>query len=116
MKQIATYATRNQKAGRFMTLKVTVWGINYAPEVVGIGPYNAALCRFLSARGHSARMVTSFPYYPAWAKQRKDRHSLFRTDHLEGVPIHRCWHFVPKRPSPLKRILHESSFVVLSFV
>jgi colanic acid biosynthesis glycosyl transferase WcaI len=97
-------------------LKVTVWGINYAPEVVGIGPYNAALCRFLLNRGHSAQMVTTFPYYPAWAKEPKDRYSLFRTDHLEDVPVHRCWHFVPKRPSPFKRILHEVSFVALSFV
>ncbi len=99
-----------------MKLKVTVWGINYAPEVVGIGPYNAALCRFLLARGHVVRMVTTFPYYPAWAKERKDRRWLFRTDRLEDVLVHRCWHFVPKRPSPLKRILHEASFVVLSFI
>src|SRR5262245_60013179 len=99
-----------------MKLKVTVWGINYAPEVVGIGPFNTALCRFLLERSHSVRMVTTFPYYPAWEKQRRDCGALFRTENLDGVPVHRCWHFVPKRPSPFKRILHEISFVTSSFV
>src|SRR5262245_56034319 len=99
-----------------MQLKFTIWGINYAPEVVGIGPYNTALCRFLVSRGHSARMVTAFPYYPAWEKQSEDCASLFRTDYLDGVPVHRCWHYVPKRPNSLKRILHEVSFVAVSFI
>ena len=95
-------------------LKVTVWGINYAPEVIGIGPYNTALCQFLSARGHSARMVTTFPYYPAWAKQRGHRGWFFRTGLVEGVPVHRCWHFVPQRVSAWKRIVHEATFIVTS--
>ena len=28
--------------------------------------------------------------------------------------MHRCWHFVPRRVSALKRILHEASFVFTS--
>src|SRR5581483_826450 len=97
-------------------LKVTVWGINYSPEVVGIGPYNAALCDHLLAQGHSVCMVTSSPYYPEWRKNPADRRRVFRKDHIAGVEVHRCWHYVPQRPTTLKRILHEGSFALVSFL
>src|SRR5262249_51003651 len=99
-----------------MKLKVTVWGINYAPEVAGIGPYNSALCNYLKGQGHAVRMVTSFPYYPSWKKTAADQKRVYRTDDLSGVTVHRCWHFVPSCPTALKRILHEGSFVLFSFL
>ena len=95
-------------------MRIIVWGINYAPEFTGIAPHNAALCEFLSGRGHDVEMVTSFPYYPAWRKRSEDRRHLYRTDLINGVRVHRCWHFVPARVSALKRIFHEGSFVFVS--
>lgn len=97
-------------------MNVTVWGINYSPEVTGIAPYNKALCEFFDGRGHQVRMVTSFAYYPAWKKSPEDRGRLARTDRINRVPVHRCWHFVPAKVSTLKRILHEGSFVMFSFL
>lgn len=96
-------------------MKVLVWGINYAPESTGIAPYNAALCEFLRAAGHEPRMLTGFAYYPAWRKQAQDRGQWFRTDDVRGVPVHRCWHYVPPRVSAFKRILHEGTFVLTTF-
>jgi colanic acid biosynthesis glycosyl transferase WcaI len=95
-------------------MRVVVWGINYAPEFTGIAPHTVALCEFLHARGHDVEMVTSFPYYPTWAKRPEDRATLYRTETVNGVRVHRCWHFVPPRVSALKRILHEASFVATS--
>jgi colanic acid biosynthesis glycosyl transferase WcaI len=95
-------------------MRVIVWGINYTPEFTGIAPHNVALCEFLHARGDDVSMVTTFPYYPAWEKQPEDRGILFRSDRINGVPVHRCWHFVPKRVSALKRVFHEASFVFTS--
>ena len=97
-------------------MKIILWGINYAPEMTGIAPYNTALAEHLQRAGHEVRMVTSFAYYPAWQKQPADRGRLYRTDTLNGIPVHRCWHYVPRRVSTLKRILHEGSFVTLSFL
>jgi colanic acid biosynthesis glycosyl transferase WcaI len=98
-------------------MRIVVWGINYAPEVTGIAPYNAGLCRYFAAQGHDVRMVTTFAYYPQWQKSAADRGRLYRTDHDEaGVPVHRCWHYVPARPSTLRRILHEFSFGVTSWL
>jgi colanic acid biosynthesis glycosyl transferase WcaI len=97
-------------------MRITTWGINYAPELTGIAPYNTELCEFLKSRGHEISMVTTFPYYPAWTKLSTDRGRLYRTDTIEGVPIHRCWHYVPAKATTARRILHELSFGLTSFL
>jgi len=97
-------------------MKIIVWGINYRPEVTGIAPCNTALCEYLQRQGHEVRMVTAFPYYPAWRKRPGDRGRLYRTDLENSVPVHRCWHYVPRRATALKRILHELSFVLFSWL
>lgn len=97
-------------------MRIIVWGINYAPEVTGIGPHNVALCEFLQKNGHDVGMLTTFCYYPAWRKLPEDRGRLFRTDRVHDVTVHRCWHFVPRRLASWKRILHELSFVVASLL
>jgi len=95
-------------------MRIIVWGINYAPEFTGIAPHSVALCEFLHARGHNVEMVTTFSYYPTWTKRPEDRGTLYRSRVVNGVPVHRCWHFVPPQVSALKRILHEATFVLTS--
>jgi len=97
-------------------LKITLWGINYAPELIGIAPFNRALCEYLLKQGHDVEMVTSFPYYPEWRKRPADRGAIYRTDVLNGVRIYRCWLYVPTKVGSVKRILHEASFVIASFL
>jgi len=97
-----------------MAMRLLVWGINYAPEVVGIAPHNVALCEFAKRAGHDIEMVTTFAYYPEWKKRPEDRGRFFRTDVLNGVPVHRCWHYVPERATALKRIIHEATFALTS--
>jgi colanic acid biosynthesis glycosyl transferase WcaI len=95
-------------------MRAIVWGINYAPEFTGIAPHSVALCEFLRGRGHHVSVVTGFSYYPSWQKRPEDRGRVYRTDQINGVPVHRCWQFVPGRVSALKRIFHEASFVFTS--
>src|SRR5215213_10167129 len=97
-------------------MRIVVWGINYAPEVTGIAPYNTALCEDLRTRGHEVEMVTTFAYYPAWRKLPEDRGRVYRTDVIAGIPVHRCWHYVPPKVSAMKRIAHEGTFVLTSFL
>ena len=97
-------------------MKVLVWGINYAPEATGIAPYNVAMCEHLRDAGHQPEMLTSCAYYPEWKKRAGDGCYPFRTDLVSGVPVHRCWHYVPAKVSPLKRIVHEGTFVMCSLV
>ena len=83
-------------------MRVVVWGINYAPEITGIAPHNVSVCEFLREAGHEVEMVTTFSYYPEWKKKAGDPGRLYRTDLVNGVPVHRCWHFVPERVTALK--------------
>ena len=95
-------------------MRIIVWGINYAPELTGIAPYNTALCDFLRGRGDDVEMLTTFAYYPTWRKQAEDRGRLYRDDLVDGVPVHRCWHYVPEKVAAWKRIVHEGTFVLTS--
>ncbi len=97
-------------------MRILIWGINYAPEVTGIGPFNASMAEWLVSQGHEVEMVTAFPYYPEWRKQPDDRSRLYRTDRVDGVHVHRCWHYVPRKVTALKRMFHEASFIVTSLL
>lgn len=97
-------------------MRILIWSINYAPEVTGIAPCNVALCEFLQRAGHTVHMLTTFRYYPEWQKSPADAGRLYRTDVINNVPVHRCWHYVPARASALKRIVHEGTFVLTSFL
>ncbi len=97
-------------------MKILVWGINYLPEVSGIAPFNAALCEFLANRGHAVTMLTTFPYYPQWKKRPEDSGKLWKKEVINGVKVARVWHYVPQKLSSLKRIIHEASFLGLSFL
>lgn len=97
-------------------MKIITWGINYAPEQTGIAPYNKDMCEHLAAAGHDVRMLTTFAYYPDWKKSTGDRGKLYRTDLLNGVRVHRCWHYVPIRPNTWTRMIHEGTFAVTSWL
>jgi colanic acid biosynthesis glycosyl transferase WcaI len=97
-------------------MNITIWGINYAPEPTGIAPYNTDLCQYLRESGHNVRMVTGFSYYPAWKKPEGDAGKIFRRDEINGIPVYRCWQYVPERPRAISRIIHEASFILTSFL
>lgn len=97
-------------------MRAILWGINYAPELTGIAPYNRMLCDYLVEAGHEVEAVTTFPYYPEWRKRPEDRGRLFRRDILGAVPVHRCWHYVPEKVGVAGRMIHEASFLVTSFL
>ena len=93
-------------------MRIAIVGINYAPEPTGIPVYTTGLAEYLVSQGHDVTVYTGFPHYPRWKKNPGDRHRLFRAETLNGVAVRRHYVYVPKRPSALKRIPHELSFVV----
>ena len=91
-------------------MKVLVYGLNYAPEPVGIGKYSGELAAWLAARGHAVRVITAPPYFPPW----KANGNRYRREQGDGVAVWRCPLWVPRRPSGLKRLLHLASFAISS--
>ncbi|HEY9154752.1 MAG TPA: WcaI family glycosyltransferase [Opitutaceae bacterium] len=95
-------------------MKITVWGINYDPEPTGIGPFNTDMCVYLAEQGHAVTMISTFPYYPWWKKPADAEGKWFERSVIRGVKLFRCWHYVPAKPSTLKRLIHELSFLASS--
>lgn len=95
-------------------MKITLWGINYAPESIGIAPFNTDLCDYLAGRGHEVSAVVTFPYYPQWSKAPADRGRWHRTDRIGAVTVHRCWCYVPAATTSMRRIVHEFTFGLTS--
>lgn len=96
-------------------MRILIVGINYAPELTGIGKYTGEMAEWLAAQGHEVRVVSAPPYYPEW--RISNAYSAWRYHHeeLSGVNIWRCPLWVPAKPSGLKRLIHLASFALSSF-
>lgn len=92
-------------------MRITYLGINYSPEPTGIAPYAATLTRSLAAAGHQVSVVTGFPHYPQWRVAEGFSGSSRRSTEA-GVRVLRLNHYVPRRPSLVRRALMELSFGV----
>lgn len=95
-------------------MRVLFLGINYWPEATGISVFSTGKCEYLASRGHQVTVCTSFPYYPEWRTAAAYRGRLYAKEHRNGVEVLRSWTYVPGRVTPLRRVLHEASFVVSS--
>jgi colanic acid biosynthesis glycosyl transferase WcaI len=95
-------------------MKILLYGINFAPELTGIGKYTGEMAAWLAAQGHEVRVVTAPPYYPAWAVSPGYSGRAWRTEVWQGVTVWRCPLWVPHQPGGLKRLLHLASFALTS--
>ncbi len=95
-------------------MKLLIHGINFAPELTGIGKYTGEMAQWLAAAGHEVRVITAPPYYPDWKVA--DGHSArqYRTESWQGVQVMRVPLWVPRQPGGLKRLLHLASFALAS--
>jgi colanic acid biosynthesis glycosyl transferase WcaI len=94
--------------------RILIWSPNYAPELTGIPPLVTDACRWLAAGGHEVEVVTAFPNYPQRRIDPAYRGSLWRSEVLEGVGVHRSWLRVRPGESFLDKALYEASFTALS--
>lgn len=95
-------------------MKILVYGINYSPELTGIGKYTGEMVEWMARQGHEVRVITAPPYYPQW--QVGENYSAWRWKKEQGAAtVWRCPLYVPKQPSTLKRLIHLGSFAASSF-
>lgn len=95
-------------------MRILILGLNFHPELTGIGKYTGELGAWLSGAGHQLRVVTTPPYYPYWRVQSGYRWWQYRHEKAGGMHVYRCPLWVPARPSGIKRLVHLLSFAVSS--
>lgn len=95
-------------------MKLLVYGINFAPELTGIGKYTGEMVAWLAARGHEVRVVTAPPYYPDWAVWPDYSGSRYTREDWHGATIFRAPLWVPRKVTGLKRLVHLASFALSS--
>jgi colanic acid biosynthesis glycosyl transferase WcaI len=47
-------------------MRILIHGLNFSPELVGVGKYTGEMAEWLAARGHDVRAVTAPPFNPEW--------------------------------------------------
>jgi len=95
-------------------MRLLIYGINYTPEITGVGKYTGEMAEALAAQGYEVRVVTAPPYYPAWQVGKGFCTWCYQSEYLKRVKVWRCPLWVPHRPSGLKRLLHLASFAISS--
>ena len=96
-------------------MRILIYGINFSPELTGIGKYSGEMAAWLAHQGHKVRVITAPPYYPEWMI--KDEYiNFYSISRSKNMTIIRCPLYVPSNPNAVKRILHLASFSISSFL
>lgn len=95
-------------------MRILIYGINYAPELTGIGKYTGEMAAWLAQRGHTVEVITALPYYPDWEVKEPYKGRVWLTEVKDKVVVRRNALYVPKKVTSVKRILHEFSFLMSS--
>lgn len=95
-------------------MKVLIYGLNFAPELTGIGKYSGDMALWLKEQGHEVRVVTAPPYYPEWRVRADYTGRRYQRETWKNIWVWRSPLWVPKVPSGLKRIVHLLSFAITS--
>ncbi|HEX4628179.1 MAG TPA: WcaI family glycosyltransferase, partial [Gemmatimonadales bacterium] len=69
-------------------------------------------CRFFVEAGHQVAVVTTFPFYPDLPRESRYTGRWFLTERLDGMVVHRCFSYMPRRWNVRGRIAHEVSFTL----
>lgn len=98
-------------------MKLLIYGLNFWPELTGVGKYSGEMAQWLVERGHAVDVVSAPPYYPAW--QVAPGYSSMRYQREAWgtggqVRITRCPLWVPHRVSTVRRLLHLATFALSS--
>jgi len=85
-------------------MRFLVYGLNYAPELVGVGKYTTECAEWL-AREHQVTVITAPPHFPQWRIPPGYTAGERSAERCNGVQVYRSPLWLPLRMSAPKRIL-----------
>jgi putative colanic acid biosynthesis glycosyltransferase WcaI len=95
-------------------MKILIYGINFWPELTGVGKYTGEMAEWLASRSHDVHVITAPPYYPQWRIASGYSAWCYRHEARKTISVWRCPLWIPKRLTLLQRLLHLLSFSMTS--
>lgn len=95
-------------------MKVLLYGLNFSPELTGIGKYSGEMVEWLSQHGFEVRVIAAPPYYPEWKVRSGYSSWSYKRENIHGAEVFRVPIFVPKKPTTITRLLHLISYSISS--
>lgn len=92
---------------------IVIYGINYAPEIAGVGRYSGEIGAYMAAEGHQVCVVTAPPHYPGWRVQPPYKNGWTR-EIAAGAELHRCPLYLSEQMRGFRRLLAPLSFAASS--
>jgi colanic acid biosynthesis glycosyl transferase WcaI len=99
-------------------VKILIYGLNFSPELTGVGKYSGEMAVWLAQHNVRVDVVTAPPYYPSWTLGEGYKAGRYARESLPGYEemglVVRCPLWLPKKLSGLKRLIHLASFTLSS--
>jgi colanic acid biosynthesis glycosyl transferase WcaI len=91
---------------------ILIHGINYAPELLGVGRFTGDLAVHLAACGHQVEVITAVPHYPGWRVRNPYRAGRYYREVTDDVNVVRCPLMLHTSGRGLWRLLMPLSFAM----
>lgn len=93
---------------------VLIYGINYAPEMIGVGRFTGEIGADLAAHGFDVSVVTAPPHYPGWRVLAPFRALRYANETRDGARILRCPILLRAEMRGIWRLIAPMSFALTS--
>jgi GDPmannose 4,6-dehydratase len=93
---------------------VLIYGINYAPEIAGVGKYSGEIGAHLASLGLAVTVVTAPPHYPGWAVKPGYSNRQWAHDMVDGVQVYRYPLYLNPKMTGVRRLLAPLTFALSS--
>jgi colanic acid biosynthesis glycosyl transferase WcaI len=94
--------------------KILIYGINYAPEMIGVGRFTGEIGAHLAELGYDVRVVAAPPHYPGWRVVPPYSALAYAQEDRDGVRVQRCPILLRERMSGIWRLVAPLSFAMSS--
>lgn len=93
--------------------KILLYGMNFAPEITGVGKYTGEIADYLTGQGSEVTVVTTPPHYPGWSV-REGYTNGYSTEQKNGMNIFRVPLFLKENMGGIWRLIAPLSFAATS--
>ena len=97
-----------------MKQRVVIYGMNYAPEIAGVGRYTGQIGEHFASLGHQVCVITTPPHYPGWKLQSAHAAKTWTKEILAGVEVYRCPLYLHTEMSGVRRLMAPLTFALSS--